>query len=108
MKRQLDLIDGWQKRFGKTTKLNEVVVRSPEIAGLYFKDTSGLMPKEINHDQTVGEPNHIPEILPNLSIELDLPVYAIRHTGLYKVNVWDENGRYNFVTGSERVDLGRP
>lgn len=99
----LNAIERWQETFLRP-KVNEVVVRKPIVSGLYFKESSGLMPHEINRDQTVAEPNHIPKILRDLSLELKLPVYTIRHTGLYVINAFDENGRYNFVTNAERVE----
>lgn len=91
-------IDIWQQSHGKLSVLNEVVVSDPKIAGLYFKDTSGLSPRQINRDQTTAQPNHIPKIISELAEELDLPVYAIRTTGVYEIIRSDESGRYNFLT----------
>jgi len=71
------------------------VVRDPTIAGLFFKDTAGLLPSEI-HPSGDFPPNTVPELVRVMSERHGLPVFAVRHTGVYRVDAWDETGRYDF------------
>lgn len=72
---------------------NEVVVAFPEVSGLYFVDTAGLMLHQINRKQVVAKDNTVPGIVCGLSIDLGLPVFAVRTTGVYRV------GKFDPVTG---------
>jgi hypothetical protein len=78
---------------------NEVVVSQPTVAGLYFKDTAGLMPNQINTNHVTADPNTVPELIRKVGTQFGLPIYAVRTSGVYEVREYDQD------TGKYRLSL---
>jgi len=98
MRRAFDAIATQDARHPGYPLHNEVVVQNPAIAGLFFKDTAGLQPQEI-HPTVAVAPNTVPGIVRATSQRFGLPVFVIRHTGVYGISEWDrETGVYDFST----------
>ena len=93
----LDRIAALDERYPKSPEHNEVVVRDPSIAAVYFKDTAGLMPNQINRAQTTADSNTVPELVREVGEEFGLPIFAIRTSGVYEVKHFDP------VTGIYRL-----
>lgn len=82
-------------KYSEYPLLNEVVIKNPEIFGLYFKDTAGLMDYQINRNQITADPNTIPQVIREIAIEHGLPIFAIRTSGVYEAKEFDvESGKY--------------
>jgi len=97
MKDALDKITASDARYPDYPLDNELVIANPGAAGIYFKDTAGLMPYQINEQHVTATPNTVPPLIRALATEVGLPVFAVRTTGMYQVREWDtETGKYLF------------
>lgn len=79
----------------KGSILNEVNISSPVWGGLCFRDTSGLQPGyDYNPDELTTEPSTIPPLLLALHEQTGLPIFALRHPGLFRIEQYQEDGSY--------------
>lgn len=103
MRQALDRIAENDAKYGEHTPSNEVVVQNPSVSGLYFKDTVGLMPYQINRNHVSSDPGTVPRIIRELGRQFNLPVYAVRTSGMYQVGHYDnETGKYSIGADSTR------
>lgn len=101
----IDQIAASDAKYPDHPQHNEVVVSEPVIKALYFKDMSGLMPHQIDQSQPVFELNVIPKPVLDAAVRHSLPVFALRTSGVYRVDRFDERtGKYRFsIDGNPRV-----
>jgi len=93
----LDAIAANNEKYPDYPLINEVAIREPTVTGLYFKDTAGLMPNQINTLQVTAPPNTVPEIVRKVSSAFGLPIFAVRTSGIFEVKTFDPvTGSYQF------------